>query len=201
MIPKELDFMPAPPPAKEADLLLKKLTHQERLFCSAYDGDLAYACRVAGYEGKKSQLEAIGRALLARPEIAKVIEYQKEIAEFETKCIMNKKERMLFYSSLVKNIDPYKFEDKDEFGNVTDVSIPLKDRLKAAELLSKAQGDFVDRLDIKHTHTITDLVMQSYDVKDDKAVLEAEWRAVHEAKKKARELEQSTEEDPFGGLI
>lgn len=209
MLPKELSFMPPQPTAKEADLLTKKLTNQERIFCSAYDGDGVYACRVAGYEGGPKALGNIAAALLAREDIAKVIEFRAEVAMLEDRCILSKKERMLFYSSLIKNIDPYKFEDKDQYGNVTDVSVPLKDRIKAAELLSKAHGDFVDRLDINHNHTITDLVMQSYDVKDDKATLEAEWRAVNEAKARVKLAAEnaSTDEseapvdDSFGGLL
>lgn len=203
MLPKELNFMPEAPPAKKAELLLKSLTPAERLFCSAYDGDGAYACRVAGYEGNKASLAGIARSLLSRPEIQEVIKYKAEVSSIEAKAIASKQERMMFYSSLMKNIDPYKFEEKDQYGNITEVNIDLKDRIKAAELLSKASGDFVDRLDINHNHTITDLVMKSYDVKDSKEVLEAEWKEMHEAKQKARSMPQPRPEDDnsFGGLL
>ena len=63
-------------------------------------------------------------------------------------------------------------------------------RLKASELLGKAEGDFIDRVDFSGKVTISDVILKSYDI-DDKSLedIEAEYMVVREQNRLAKKKE------------
>jgi len=108
------------------------LTEKQRKFCeefSANGGNALQAATVAGY--KKPHPEGVH--CLQKATIQKALE---ELRKSTTNsAIMTREERQMMWTSVIK--------DKAE---------RMDSRLKASELLGKAQGDFIDRVEVKNTY-------------------------------------------------
>ena len=104
---------------------LDGLTYKQRLFVECYNGNAAEAARKAGYSSPKQA----GCRCLRNPKIAKAIQERtkREIAPE----VLSRLERQIFWTRVV-----------------LDESLPLRERLKASELLARAQGDFIERREI-----------------------------------------------------
>lgn len=107
-----------------------KLTEKQRKFVEAYmgkaNGNATEAARLAGYSGNRVTLEAMGRENLGKPRIAEAIEKRQG----DDPLVASREERQQFWTEMMrdKGADP-------------------KDRLRASEILGKASGDFIERID------------------------------------------------------
>ncbi len=113
---------------------MKKLTQKQERFCLEYVkcGNASEAYRRA-YNAKKMKDETVNNKaynLLKKGEIRTRVEELRKKAEDES--IMSAKELMRFYSEVIKS---------DE--------VEMKDRLKAADQLSKLRGDYTQKIEHK----------------------------------------------------
>ena len=119
-------------------LKVRPLTDKQRKFCDAYLGEAegkAYeAARLAGYNGSRRTLEVIGSENMRKPEI------RKRLDELSQKGggIATREERQAFFTKIMR-------ADHRR----------MSERLRAAELLCKTQGDFIERrtVDLNTDHT------------------------------------------------
>ena len=106
-----------------------QLSPKQKMFCELYaqSGNATLAAREAGYSEKYANRE--GCRLLDIPRLA---EYIHELARSESSDrIATAVERQEILTSMLRNseADP-------------------KDRLRAIEILGRAQGDFIDRINV-----------------------------------------------------
>ncbi len=101
----------------------------------------------------------------------------------------------------MKNEDPYQKEEVDE-NNVPirqPKNLPLPLRLKASELLGKSEADFVEKVDMNVQHSLSDLIMQSYQLESKEDIpieaIEAEYYRVKKAGEKPEDFEVVTPEE------
>ncbi len=133
---------------------MNRLTEKQRKFVEAYmgkaEGNGVEAARLAGYKGNDNTLAAIASENLRKPKIASAIEERQE----GDPLVADREERQRFFTSVMRGTGcrrPVKtmvglLRDKD--GNVVTEDPLAKDRIKAAELLGKMNGDFVERIDV-----------------------------------------------------
>lgn len=115
------------------------LNRRQELFCQAFaaGGNAAAAAREAGYSVKAA--DRIGERLLRNVEIAARIKALSE--ENDAKLIATSRERQQLWTSIMR-----------------DTRLEPKDRLKASELLGKAQGDFLERVALSGPNGTSPLV-------------------------------------------
>ncbi|WP_281950265.1 terminase small subunit [Nitrosophilus kaiyonis] len=112
----------------------KKLTQKQEKFCLEYvkTGNASEAYRKA-YNTKKMKPESVNNKayeLLKKVEITARVEELRQKAEDE--AIMSAQELMRFYTEVIRH---------DE--------VEMKDRLKAADQLSKLRGDYTQKIEHK----------------------------------------------------
>ncbi|QGT78491.1 hypothetical protein GM160_06025 [Guyparkeria halophila] len=113
---------------------MQRLTERQRRFVEAYaaSGNATGAARAAGYKHPHAQ----GPRLLENVGVAHVL---RELADRErSAAVIDREQRQAWWSAIMR-------------GEITgpDGEPPaIRDRLKASELLGKAQGDFVERREI-----------------------------------------------------
>ncbi len=100
------------------------LTVKQRRFVEAYDGNATAAAIVAGYSQKTAR--SMGQQLLTKLDIQKAIQAREARRIEET--IAGRVERQEFWTKVMR--------DNDE---------AIAARLKAAELLGRSEGDFIER--------------------------------------------------------
>jgi phage terminase small subunit len=108
------------------------LTEKQRKFCEAFagnGGNAHQAALSAGYAKPTPE----GVYCLRKPKIQKALEHLRKSTT--NSAIMTREERQMMWTSVIK--------DKAE---------RMDSRLKASELLGKAQGDFIDRVEVKNTY-------------------------------------------------
>jgi hypothetical protein len=175
---------------------MDKLSKQHRLFVEAYDGDEIYAMRVAGYAGADSYLRSKATDLLKQPLIIEAIKDRSKYTLATKNAIATREERQALWTAIMKNQDPYHIEPKDANGlpreNI-DPNIPLATRLKASELLGKSEADFVDRVESTVTHSISELIQQSYIDDTPIEAIEAAYTKAKEKPSISFEVEESLE--------
>jgi len=120
------------------------MTEKQVKFISEYTKDFnaTQAAIRAGYSPKTAY--SIGQRLL------KNVEVQKAMNEYNDKLIADKEERLRFWSQIMR--------DSNE---------GMKHRLKASELLGKAQADFTENIRAEKVVTLADLVLDEYNKKND----------------------------------
>lgn len=102
------------------------LTPKQKKFIEAYSGNATEAALKAGYSPKTAY--SIGQENLKKPEIQKAIqEREKENIDF---LIAVREERLKFWTQIMRD-------------NLSE----MKDRLRASELLGKASGDFIEKIE------------------------------------------------------
>ena len=104
------------------------LTSKQQRFIEAYTGNATEAARMAGYSAKTAY--SPGQRLLKNSDVAAAI--QRREAERQADIVATREERLMFYTQVMRNVE----ED-------------TKHRLKAAELLGKAEGDFLERVEVE----------------------------------------------------
>lgn len=113
-----------------------RLTEKQRKFVEAYlgeaEGNATRAAELAGYKGDENTLSTVGSENIRKPKIRKAIRERVE----SDPLVADRKERQAFWTAVLRG----------EEGDAT-----LKDRLTAAKMLGKSQGDFVERHEHEHT--------------------------------------------------
>jgi len=159
---------------------------KQRIFVESYDGNAAQAMRIAGYEGADNYLEMQGNKLLADPLIREAIKQRDLYTNSVTKVIADRVERQAFWTSIMRNEDPNAKLEIDPKTNVTKVpeNVPLPMRLKASELLGKSETDFIEKINVSHSLSISDVIKDSYSISMDNIdAIEAEYEAQRSVKK------------------
>lgn len=119
-----------------ADRYKGKFTAKQLKFIEAYKGNGMEAAREAGYSGDNGDLAVVGTRLLKNPNICKAI---KERQAKEVKpLIASRHDRQKFLTDVFQ-----------------DTKNSMKDRLKAVELLSKTEGDFIENRKVELSGNIT----------------------------------------------
>ena len=101
------------------------LTTKQKRFIECFDGNATEAARQAGYSPRT--VRTVGCENMTKPDIVAAIREREE--KRVNSLILSREERQIFWSNVVR--DP----DED-----------MKNRLKAAELLGRSEGDFLDRI-------------------------------------------------------
>jgi hypothetical protein len=162
--------------------MLENLNKAHRLFVEAYDGDVIYACRIAGIGGASASdayLKKKGEELLKQPLILDAIKDRSKYILSTQHAIATREERQALWTAIMKNEDPHRKEEVDSNGvPIPEGNIPLPIRLKASELLGKSEADFVDRIDMSVQHSLSDLIQQSYQDDTPIEAIEAEYRRI-----------------------
>lgn len=107
-----------------------KLTARQQAFVEAYAGNATAAALAAGYSEKTARSQ--GQRLLTKADIKDAIKARE--AKRLAPTIATRQERQEFWTSVLRNEDE-----------------AMKDRLKAAELLGKSEGDFLERVEMDMT--------------------------------------------------
>ena len=116
---------------------MKKLTPKQKQFAEFYaeSGKGSESVRKAGYAHKNADIEAV--RLLANPS---VVDYLSSLTHAQThNRIANAIERQEFWTYVMRS---------NEF--------KIEARLKASEILAKAQGDFVHKLEVSSARALSD---------------------------------------------
>lgn len=162
---------------------LVTLNKKHRLFVEGYDGDVINAMLAAGFTGVPAYLKSKGEELLRNPLIVEAIKERSRYMAKTFKVIADREERQSLWTAVMRNEDPHHKEERDANGvPIPQGNIPIPIRLKAAELLGKSEGDFIDN--VHHTGTIgfSELVTQSYKVEESIESIEAEYNTIQEQK-------------------
>ena len=111
----------------------KGLTEKQRRFVEAFtaSGNATEAARRAGYRYPQAQ----GAETLRRPAVAAAIEALR--AEETAAAIAERHERQAYWTAVMRG-------EPDAEGNRPTIS----ERLRASEILGKAQGDFIERREV-----------------------------------------------------
>jgi len=169
-----------------------KISDKHRIFIEAYTGNAAEAMRIAGFQGADNYLEQEGNILLSKPHIVDAIRQRSLYTNSLVKTIATREERQALWTSIMRNDDPHAKPEVNEKGvTKTPENLPLPMRLKASELLGKSETDFIERLDIRQTISISDVIKEAYtiDVNDLDAIEEQYER------ERARKLNHSPKQD------
>lgn len=115
---------------------LAALTSMQKIFVEVFHGNATEACRIAGYK----ECEVQGHANIRHPKIIKALKLRpvSKTGKHIKKKILDRDARQQFWSSVLLNEDT-----------------PMRERLRASELLGRSCGDFLDRVEINVNHTIT----------------------------------------------
>lgn len=104
-----------------------ELTDKQKRFIEAYNGNAADAARAAGYSSKNA--DKIASQLMDNPEIVAAIQEREK--ERRAALIATREERMIALTEIMRNGDER-----------------TADRIRATEIMCKAEGDFIDRKEI-----------------------------------------------------
>ena len=107
------------------------LTVKQQRFVDSYNGNATEAARLAGYKGNDSTLCVVGGENLRKPYIIAAIKARED--KRRAKAIATREQRQIFWTKVMR-------------GKVEGVA--TRDRLRASELLGKAEGDFLDRTEV-----------------------------------------------------
>ena len=109
---------------------MAKLNARQQAFVEAYAGNATAAALAAGYSERSARSQ--GQRLLTNDDIQDAIKARE--AQRLAPTIATRQERQEFWTSVLRNEDE-----------------AMKDRLKAAELLGKSEGDFLERVEMDMT--------------------------------------------------
>lgn len=181
------------------------ITPMRRTFIEAFTGDssaeLISAMKIAGFRGNDRYLKAQALKFLNDPVMVKAIQTRDDFREFNSTVVASRHERQAFWSELMRNEDSNSVPEYDKNNVLKKMNVPLGTRLKASELLGKSETDFVEKIDISGTITITDIVKESYRLsesnreEDSLEYIEAQYRLNQEADIEDAEIVDKTEED------
>ena len=108
-------------------------------------GNATRSAEAAGYGGTEQALNVTGSRLLSNPKVAAALQGMHEAAR--TEAIMDLRERKEILTRIARGeITEPKMMGSGDTASVEDVC-QTKDRIKAIEVLSKIEGDFVTRVE------------------------------------------------------
>lgn len=162
-----------------------KFTKKHRLFVEAFSGDVAAAMREAGFEGAPGYLEQEGAKLLRDETIREAIRQRSRYLASTTMSIANREERQKFWSDIMRNQDPNAHPELNSSGMAKPPeNIPLAMRLKASELLGKSETDFIEKIDVHHNLSLSDVIKEAYTIPNESLeAIEAEYERAYAQKK------------------
>ena len=125
---------------------------QWKRFAEAYAGvaagDQGEAARIAGFKGRTPEsLSEIGRRTLKRPEVQAHLE---ELAK-ASPLVKDGEALRAFWSSVVEG----KTFTEVKAGRKVKNTPPMKERIKASELLAKASGMFIKKVEVEHSGRVS----------------------------------------------
>ena len=103
------------------------MTPRQKRFVEAFSGNASAAARAAGYSEKTAYSQ--GERLLRNAEILSAIQ-ERENRQLSA-LVADRTERQVFWTSIMR-----------------DENQRMGDRLRASELLAKANGDFLERVEL-----------------------------------------------------
>ena len=103
------------------------LNYRQRAFVEAYCGDAQAAAIAAGYSPKTAKV--VGCRMLKNHEIVGLIEDREQARA--SAAVATREERQAFWTAVMR--------DPEE---------PMKNRLRASELLGRSCGDFLERVQV-----------------------------------------------------
>lgn len=120
----------------------RKLTPKQKAFCDYFieTGNATEEARRAGYKGKN--LNRIASENLSKLDIKQYIDERNKM--LESKRIASITEVKEYWTKVMRG------EEKDQFG----LDASLQDRTKAAELLGKTYGMFINKIDADVNATV-----------------------------------------------
>lgn len=99
------------------------LIYRQRLFAAAFQGNISEAARQVGYKSMQAAVDAFHSPAVQKAIITRQDKRMNEL-------IAKREERQEFWTNIMR-----------------DENMPIKDRLRASELLGKSEGDFFDRVE------------------------------------------------------
>lgn len=139
------------------------LNYREVRFVKAYDGDVVYALRVAGYHGTDAVLEARGKELLNRPDMQNAIRVYQAKNKQKEGALLSKVDKMEFLASIVRNSDPYERPIIDSYGIEVPAPPPsMGERLKALDMYNKMEGEYHTNINVNHNLSMSELILSSF---------------------------------------
>lgn len=129
-------------PRKQTRAEREKRERFVEAFTGVAEGNAKKAAELAGYK----DADKIGARLMREPWVQQAIERVRKEAEKAVPGIMTREERFAWWSTIIRG-DPIQ---QMILGVEVMATPPMAARLKASELLGKAQGDFVERHEHKH---------------------------------------------------
>lgn len=131
---------------EELQTAYNKLTDKQQRFVDLWTGDATETSAMAGY----SAPQQAGTRALKNAVVCRLIKYIRD--ETLKPQIMTRQERQKFYTDIA--LGKITEQVVDGKGKTVQRQAKLKDRLRAAELLSKSEGDFLERREISGGITI-----------------------------------------------
>lgn len=125
---------------EDKNLEYEKLTEKQKRFIDYYiqTGNASESCRLAGYKGNNYNT-------LGAQNLAKLSKFIKVKLEKKDKERIASQDEVLEYLTRVM-----RGQEKDQF----DLDASLQDRTRAAELLGKRYGTFVDKKEVSGDYTV-----------------------------------------------
>lgn len=112
---------------------MAKLNAKRQAFVDVWEGNATAAALAAGYSPKTAYSQ--GQRLLKTVEVQEAIKARE--AQRLAPTIATRQERQEFWTSVLRNEEEV-----------------MKNRLKAAELLGKSEGDFLERVEMDQTVSV-----------------------------------------------
>lgn len=113
-------------------------------FCGVAAGDQAESARLAGYEGKDTaSLSETGRKLLRRKDVQEMIA-AKAAAD---PLVMQGDDLRRLWSTIARGDVVVEVRNGRKIKNTP----PIKERVRASEMLAKALGMFIKKVEVEHT--------------------------------------------------
>lgn len=116
------------------------LTARQRCFCDNFRGNASEAARAAGVRTELAAQQ--GYRWLTTPHVK--AEIDRQASARTVRAVKTRDELQRFWSEIID-----------------DPMAPLRDRMRASELLGKSRGEFSEKLEVKGELQLTDLVRES----------------------------------------
>ena len=119
------------------------MTKKQKSFVEHYNGNGTEAAKLAGYAGSRAVLAQTASDNLRNPDIRSALDAR--ITSDLEPFVANRTNRQQFWTKIMN-----------------DPNVETRDRLRASELLAKADGDFIDRKSSEHQVTLEELIMEAH---------------------------------------
>lgn len=120
------------------------LTSKQRAFVECFEGNATEAAKKAGYEGSDKTLAQIGYENMRKPDIREEIE--KRTAVVLEPLIAGREQRQEFWTKVME-----------------DLEMPMRDRLRASELLAKSEGDFLPKEETNEESDLLSIIKRMHE--------------------------------------